>query len=114
MYMLSCNLHLLLYSVTLLILMIFFYSLETVEQDVKDTNIAVDKIDQRLTGNEETVAVLSTQVEQQGADIQELGEGLDTVQQRVDLAEKDIEETKIKVEEVDMKVCYTNLFLHPS
>ncbi|CAG2251519.1 unnamed protein product [Mytilus edulis] len=78
-------------------------SLETVAQDVKETQEDVDQLDERVTGTEGAVVGLTTRVDEHDENIEELGEGLDTVTQRVDFAEKDIEETKIKVEEVDMK-----------
>ncbi|XP_052101981.1 uncharacterized protein LOC127735735 [Mytilus californianus] len=78
-------------------------SLETVAQDVKETQEDVEQLDERVTGAEVAVVGLTTRVDEQEENIEELGEGLDTVTQRVDFAEKDIEETKIKVEEVDMK-----------
>ncbi|CAC5411110.1 unnamed protein product [Mytilus coruscus] len=78
-------------------------SLEKVDQNIKETQEGVDKLDQRVTGTEKVVGDLTTRVDEHDENIQELGEGLDTVTQRVDFAEKDIEETKIKVEEIDMK-----------
>ncbi|XP_076104784.1 uncharacterized protein LOC143073258 isoform X2 [Mytilus galloprovincialis] len=78
-------------------------SLETVAQDVKETQEDVDQLDERVTNTEGAVVGLTTRVDEHDENIEELGEGLDTVTQRVDFAEKDIEETKIKVEEVDMK-----------
>lgn len=81
-----------------------FLSLETVVQDVKETKDNVEQLDQRVTGTNVAVVGLTTRVDIHDENIEELGEGLDTVTQRVDFAEKDIEKTKIKVEEVDMKV----------
>ncbi|XP_071169778.1 uncharacterized protein [Mytilus edulis] len=78
-------------------------SLETVAQDVRETQEDVDQLDERVTSTEGAVVGLTTRVDEHDENIEELGEGLDTVTQRVDFAEKDIEETKIKVEEVDMK-----------
>ncbi|XP_052098985.1 uncharacterized protein LOC127733711 [Mytilus californianus] len=78
-------------------------SLEKVDQNIKETQEGVDKLDQRVTGTEKVVGDLTTRVDEHDENIQELGEGLDTVTQRVDFAEKDIEETKIKVQEIDMK-----------
>ena len=82
----------------------YIYSLETVAQDIKETQEDVDQLDTRVTGTEGAVETLTTRVDQHEDDIQELGETVDTVTQRVDFAEKDIEETKVKVEEVDNKV----------
>ncbi|XP_071171147.1 uncharacterized protein [Mytilus edulis] len=78
-------------------------SLETVVQDVKETKDNVEQLDQRVTGTNVAVVGLTTRVDIHDENIEELGEGLDTVTQRVDFAENDIEKTKIKVEEVDMK-----------
>ncbi|CAG2243082.1 unnamed protein product [Mytilus edulis] len=78
-------------------------SLETVVQDVKETKDNVEQLDQRVTVTNVAVVGLTTRVDIHDENIEELGEGLDTVTQRVDFAEKDIEKTKIKVEEVDMK-----------
>lgn len=83
---------------------IYNFSLETVAQDVRETQEDVDQLDERVTNTEGAVVGLTTRVDEHDENIEELGEGLDTVTQRVDFAEKDIEETKIKVEEVDMKV----------
>lgn len=81
-----------------------FLSLETVVQDVKETKDNVEQLDQRVTGTNVAVVGLTTRVDIHDENIEELGEGLDTVTQRVEFAENDIEKTKIKVEEVDMKV----------
>lgn len=88
----------------MVVYMYYIYSLETVAQDVKETQENVDQLDTRVTGTELAVETLATKVDQHEDDIQELGETVDTVTERVDFAEKDIEETKVKVEEIDNKV----------
>jgi uncharacterized protein YoxC len=83
-----------------------YFSLQTIAQDVKETQEDVDQLDERVTGTEGAVENLATRVDEHDDNVQELAETIDTVTQRVDFAEKDIEETKIKVEEVDNKVYY--------
>ncbi|KAK3097094.1 hypothetical protein FSP39_006291 [Pinctada imbricata] len=78
-------------------------SLAKVAQDLDEKQEDIDKLNVAVAGTKVVVKKVQRTVNEHDKEIKETKAGLIDVNQRVDVVEEDLEETKGKVEEIDMK-----------
>nr|XP_022332627.1 uncharacterized protein LOC111130167 [Crassostrea virginica] len=78
-------------------------SLEKVSSDVNSQAGQIEKLEVGVAGTKVVLKKVHREVKEQGGEIRGVKEGLVEVNERVDVVEDDVGETKLKIEEVDKK-----------
>ena len=81
------------------------FSVESIAEDLQQQQEDIEELDTKVDATIDTVVTIGDKVIEHDKEIGELGEGLERVEERVDDVEEDLGDTKIKVEEIDNKVC---------
>ena len=82
-----------------------YFSVESIAEDLQQQQEDIEELDTKVDATIDTVVTIGDKVIEHDKEIGELGEGLERVEERVDDVEEDLGDTKIKVEEIDNKVC---------
>ena len=75
--------------------------------DVNSQAGQIEKLEVGVAGTKVVLKKVHREVKEQGGEIRGVKEGLVEVNERVDVVEDDVGETKLKIEEVDKKVIFS-------
>ena len=79
--------------------------MESIIDDIEQQREDIAELDTKVDSTIDTVITIGDKVVRHDQEIGDLQTGLENVEERVDDAVEDLGETKVKLEEIDNKVC---------